>query len=255
MSEPLTRENIEALRLCGRSTTAEFDALCALALKGLDAGESEPYCWVYDSPGHFDPQNGGEPPYTDFSDEPKPGYRPLYTAPQPAQVAVKPLVWKPNLEHEPEHLWTGEIALGLYYTIDSESRVYRLRRGRFLSEYGPDDLGLFPTLDAAKAAAQVDCASCISPALAPSPADGAVEAHPDDAAIDRFAVAMKAKLKWEREECGRSGWQDMSAEALSRLLYEHLPKEDPVDVANLAMMLHQNGQRIIYSAALKGDTP
>jgi len=39
---PLTRENIETLRLCGSSTTAEFDALCALALKGLDAGEGKP---------------------------------------------------------------------------------------------------------------------------------------------------------------------------------------------------------------------
>lgn len=68
--------------------------------------------------------------------------------------------------------------------------------------------------------------------------------HPDDLAVDRFAIAMKAKLKWEREERNRSGWQDMSAADLSRLLYEHLPKGDPIDVANLAMMLHQNGQQI-----------
>lgn len=76
----------------------------------------------------------------------------------------------------------------------------------------------------------------------PGPAN---EQHPDDVAVDRFAVAMKAKLKWEREERGRSGWQEMSAEELSRILFEHLPKRDPVDVANLCMMLSLNGQDIL----------
>ena len=70
------------------------------------------------------------------------------------------------------------------------------------------------------------------------------EQHPDDIAVDCFAAAMKAKLKWEREQRNRSGWQAMSAADLSRILYEHLPKGDPVDVANLSMMLHQNGQQI-----------
>jgi len=70
------------------------------------------------------------------------------------------------------------------------------------------------------------------------------EQHPDEIAVDRFAAAMKAKLKWEREQRNRSGWQAMSAADLSRILYEHLPKGDPVDVANLSMMLHQNGQQI-----------
>ncbi len=67
----------------------------------------------------------------------------------------------------------------------------------------------------------------------------------DDVAVDQFALSMKAKLKWERDERGRSGWQTMSAEDLSRLLYEHLPKGDPVDVANFCMMLSLNGQSII----------
>jgi hypothetical protein len=47
----------------------------------------EPYLWVYESPGHFDPVNGGEPPYTDFSDEPKPGYVPLYTTPPAREIS------------------------------------------------------------------------------------------------------------------------------------------------------------------------
>lgn len=69
------------------------------------------------------------------------------------------------------------------------------------------------------------------------------EQQPDDAAVDRFAAAMKAKLNKKRQE-GRGGWQTMTAEQLSALLHEHVCKCDPVDVANLAMMLHQNGQRI-----------
>ena len=69
------------------------------------------------------------------------------------------------------------------------------------------------------------------------------EQHPDDAAVDRFAVAMKAKLAKSREK-GRHGWQNASAAHLSSLLYRHVYKADPLDVANLAMMLHQNGQAI-----------
>jgi len=83
---------------------------------------------------------------------------------------------------------------------------------------------------------------------APSP-----DAHPDDEAVDRFAARMKAKLKWEREVRGRSGWSTMSADALSRLLYEHLPKGDPVDIANLSMMLSENEQRLISHAAPGSD--
>ena len=70
-----------------------------------------------------------------------------------------------------------------------------------------------------------------------------VEQHPDDEAVDRFAVAMKAKLAKSREK-GRHGWQTASAAHLSGLLYHHMYKADPLDVANLAMMLHQNGKAI-----------
>ena len=81
-------------------------------------------------------------------------------------------------------------------------------------------------------------------ALAAAPAQPAAqEQHPDDEAVDRFAVAMKAKLAKSREK-GRHGWQTASAAHLSGLLYRHMYKADPLDVANLAMMLHQNGQAI-----------
>ncbi|WP_019025346.1 MULTISPECIES: hypothetical protein [unclassified Thioalkalivibrio] len=71
--------------------------------------------------------------------------------------------------------------------------------------------------------------------------------HPDDAAVDRFATAMKEKLAGAREK-GRGGWDDpeqCSGEMLARMLFEHLGKGNPgnfQDIANLAMMLHQRGE-------------
>lgn len=66
----------------------------------------------------------------------------------------------------------------------------------------------------------------------------------DDQSVEAFAVAMKAKLTKKREQ-GYGGWQHATAEHLSRLLFEHLTKGDPVDIANFAMMLHQNSQPIV----------
>ncbi len=74
----------------------------------------------------------------------------------------------------------------------------------------------------------------------------APEDHPDDIAVDRFAVAMKTKLAKKRSE-GRGGWDDKEAcsnGALSQMLVEHVRKGDPVDVANFAMMIHERGERI-----------
>ena len=65
------------------------------------------------------------------------------------------------------------------------------------------------------------------------------EPHPDDIAVDRFAAAMKAKLA-EKRARGYGGWDNPSAckvHDLARQLIEHLPKGDPVDIGNLAMML------------------
>lgn len=70
--------------------------------------------------------------------------------------------------------------------------------------------------------------------------------HPDDVAVDQFAVAMKTKLAQKRAE-GRGGWEDKaqcSQDRLSLMLRGHVAKGDPVDVANFAMMLHQRGERI-----------
>ncbi|NYT68749.1 hypothetical protein [Pusillimonas noertemannii] len=67
--------------------------------------------------------------------------------------------------------------------------------------------------------------------------------HPDDVAVQAFAQAMKSKLAKKRAD-GRGGWQQCDANTLSSMLSDHVAKGDPVDVANLAMMLHQNGQSI-----------
>lgn len=69
--------------------------------------------------------------------------------------------------------------------------------------------------------------------------------HTDDEAVDRFAAAMKTKLRKKRAE-GRSGWDgpECDANVLTRLLRDHVEKGDPLDVGNLSMMLHQRGERI-----------
>lgn len=75
--------------------------------------------------------------------------------------------------------------------------------------------------------------------------------HPDDLAVDRFAAAMKAKLAKKREE-GRGGWDQpgtgIGQRTLSHMLREHVEKGDPLDVGNLAMMLHQRGEQICQPA-------
>ena len=67
------------------------------------------------------------------------------------------------------------------------------------------------------------------------------EPHPDDLAVDRFAAAMKEKMKRSRD-IGRGGWDDPEVckiEDLGKMLVDHVAKGDPVDIANFCMMLHQ----------------
>lgn len=63
-------------------------------------------------------------------------------------------------------------------------------------------------------------------------------------AIERLSNAMVLKLDKKRAE-GWGGWQTASAETLSQMLINHVAKGDPVDVANLCMMLFMNGQSIV----------
>jgi len=69
-------------------------------------------------------------------------------------------------------------------------------------------------------------------------------AHTDDAAVDRFADAMKAKLAKKRGE-GRGGWEDEQVcppGMLQQMLVNHLEKGDPVDIGNFAMMIWNRGE-------------
>lgn len=79
-------------------------------------------------------------------------------------------------------------------------------------------------------------------------------AHPDEVAVDLFAVAMKAKLAMQRAK-GYCGWDDpaqCTVESLAEQLMRHTKKGDPVDVANFAMMLHQRDseREVLTLAAL-----
>jgi len=81
----------------------------------------------------------------------------------------------------------------------------------------------------------------------------AAAAHPDDAAVDRFAIAMKAKLASARA-MGRSGWDDPTQctdQHLSDLLRRAMHKGNTVDVANYAMMLHQRGSKVVKPSLTK----
>ena len=67
--------------------------------------------------------------------------------------------------------------------------------------------------------------------------------HSDDLAVDRFATAMKEKLAQARAK-GRCGWEECAPADLSAMLYEHVEKGDPRDVANFCMFLWSLGQPI-----------
>jgi hypothetical protein len=72
-------------------------------------------------------------------------------------------------------------------------------------------------------------------------------AHSDQLAVRKFADAMEAKMAVSRGR-GRSGWNDpaeCTIEDLQTGLALHLPKGDPVDVANFCMMLWNRGEKVV----------
>jgi biotin-(acetyl-CoA carboxylase) ligase len=66
--------------------------------------------------------------------------------------------------------------------------------------------------------------------------------YDDNAAVDKFAQRMKAKLAAARAK-GRSGWQSCDTLELRRMLRQHVEKGDPVDVANFCMFLEMRGEK------------
>jgi hypothetical protein len=80
-----------------------------------------------------------------------------------------------------------------------------------------------------------------------APAAPAVAPHPDDEAVDQFAIALKAKLAESRAK-GRRGWKHCDPAFLSASLREHVEKGDPRDVAAYCMMLWHQEQPIAAPA-------
>ncbi len=88
------------------------------------------------------------------------------------------------------------------------------------------------------------------------------QAAKDNAAVDAMAVAMKAKLKLKRDE-GYYGWDDPEQcpmDRLAKLLVEHVPKGDVVDIANFCMMIfcragYGGGHSDLVKAARASLTP
>jgi len=158
---------------------------------------------------------------------------------------VKALEWVASDDWE--YRWIADL-----YAIEDQGKNWST--DRYWLYYNGQRLGKFGTFDAASSAAQADYERRILSALT------AGKPHPDDEAVDRFAAAMKAKLKWEREERGRHGWNDPSIcpeSYLARLLIEHLAKGNDgnfEDVANFCMMLHQRGAhpRVLADALTAG---
>jgi hypothetical protein len=94
-----------------------------------------------------------------------------------------------------------------------------------------------------------------APEAPTEPEHGLYVAYGDDAAVDLFANAMKAKMAASRAK-GRSGWhapEDCPTERLQGMLIEHLAKGDPVDIGNFAMMLWNRGERVAAPEAPAWD--
>ncbi|MDN7988975.1 hypothetical protein QZM97_02680 [Burkholderia orbicola] len=107
--------------------------------------------------------------------------------------------------------------------------------------------------DDPKACYRVRCqlgGKCVDDDMSPrQPA--AAPIHPDDEAVDRFSIAMKAKLAEARAK-GRSGWETCDPTELSIMLREHVEKGDPRDVANFCMFLWALGKPISDAALPMG---
>lgn len=93
--------------------------------------------------------------------------------------------------------------------------------------------------------------------LATLPVRSEISEHSDDKHVNRFSAAMKRKLALKREQ-GRGGWDDpkeCSIDYLAQLLFDHLNKGDPVDIANFCMMIQERGSTsAIHEAYVKHFT-
>lgn len=104
-------------------------------------------------------------------------------------VGVKPLVWKETYEKVPKSAWASHTGFGRWFIVieflGMNHAVYRLHEVDY------------PTLDAAKAAAQADYEQRILAALEPV-------AAPDPAAIREAALEEAAKVAERYTDCCQS---------------------------------------------------
>lgn len=128
--------------------------------------------------------------------------------------------------------------------IDAIKRAVDFRLNEYLCEMKPDfDDSITGFNEAWKV---IDAVFATRSALSQPAQSGPT--HSDDEAVNRFAAAMKAKLAKKRME-GRGGWETCDPAYLSELLRGHVEKGDPIDVGNLAMMIHQLGVGIARQPA------
>ena len=147
-------------------------------------------------------------------------------------------------EHKPVGQWPGERLCAAIDRVMQNEKPFRfIAEADMAPERGHNGRGG----DADRPFSGPRRAAPQQPAPAIIDNAGKVDAHPDDAAVDRFAAAMKAKLADARAK-GRGGWQDKDdcpQQRLSDMLRAHVEKGDPRDVANFAMFLHQRGESIL----------
>jgi len=121
---------------------------------------------------------------------------------------------------------------------------------RYVSDFFATELRRHDFTDYITTRLAADFACALAQHLAASGKQQVGEVHPDDVAVDAFAVALKAKMADARAK-GRGGWEDpaqCTSEDLSRMLRDHVEKGDPRDEANFCMMLHQRGEAIVPHA-------
>lgn len=70
------------------------------------------------------------------------------------------------------------------------------------------------------------------------------------AAVAMFADKMRQKLL-EKSRQGYEGWDTCSVERLACMFADHLPKGDPIDLANFLMMLEYQGHGVTVSRVTK----
>ncbi|MGL5735943.1 MAG: hypothetical protein ACRCYS_13835 [Beijerinckiaceae bacterium] len=131
---------------------------------------------------------------------------------------------------------TDRIAAIRAVTVAECVAVAGPRVARWLEIEPPYDGTLEEAIDAVSGIEQaIRALSTDDPVKAADDADAAF----DNDAVYQFSRMMRDKMAQSRAK-GRSGWNDptkCSPDYLRALLYEHIYKGDPVDVANLCMML------------------